>query len=102
MSKKIFKRFSSKKLILDNSTIKNIFKFFELPNLKPGSEKIPEINNSLFLEWKNQNVLPHKHPNYSIILVSLKSNEKPPGDASSNTNEKVSRYSRQIALAKLE
>ena len=84
-----FKRFSSKKLILDKSTIENIFKFFELPNLKPGSEKIPKIKNSLFLEWKNQNVLPHKHPNYSIILVSLKSNEKPPGDASSMQMKKL-------------
>ena len=78
-----FRKFFNQKLQLDKTQISDIFDFFKLPELKKNSIKIKLIKNSKFDYWKQQNTVPHKNPNYSIILISLKAPGKPPGDATS-------------------
>ncbi len=80
---KNFRKFFNQKLQLDKTQISDIFEFFKLPELKKNSVKIKLIKNSKFDYWKQQNTVPHKNPNYSIILISLKAPGKPPGDATS-------------------
>ena len=80
---KNFRKFFNQKLQLDKTQISDIFEFFKLPELKKNSEKKKLIKNSKFDYWKQQNTVPHKNPNYSIILISLKAPGKPPGDATS-------------------
>ena len=80
---KNFRKFFNQKLQLDKTQISDIFEFFKLPELKKNSVKIKLIKNSKFDYWKQQNTVPHKNQNYSIILISLKAPGKPPGDATS-------------------
>ena len=78
-----FKKLSNKKLELNETTIENIFNFFELPNIKPSNEKISISSNKKFNNWIKQNTIPHKILGNSIVLISLKSENRPPGDANS-------------------
>lgn len=78
-----FKKLSNKKLELNETTIENIFNFFELPNIKPSNEKISISSNKKFNNWIKQNTTPHKILGNSIVLISLKSENRPPGDANS-------------------
>ncbi len=83
MVEKNYKKFENKDLVLSKKEIKEIFSFFKLPELKPDENKITEIDNKDFKNWKKQNVFKHKINGYSIVMVSLKPLNKPPGDANS-------------------
>ncbi len=78
-----FLKLSNKMLELNNETIKNILKFFELPDVKPTKEIIPISKNQEFNNWVKQNTIPHKIAGNTIVSISLKPRGKPPGDANS-------------------
>ncbi len=78
-----FSKFSNHDLELDKQTLNEIFKYFELPSLKPNKNKIPLNNNREYNNWVNQNLIPHKILGYSVVQISLKATNKAPGDVSS-------------------
>tara|TARA_X000000950_G_scaffold287853_1_gene401959 strand:- start:2334 stop:3974 length:1641 start_codon:yes stop_codon:yes gene_type:complete len=98
---KNFRKFFNQKLQLDKTQISDIFEFFKLPELKKNSEKKKLIKNSKFDYWKQQNTVPHKNPNYSIILISLKAPGKPPGDATSKQMRDLADISDEFSFGEI-
>ena len=98
---KNFLTLSNKKLELDKNTISEIFKYFKLPKLRPNSEKIIISRNQNFNNWIRQNTFTHKVSGYSIVIISLKEEGKPPGDANSEQMNKLADISDKFSFGEL-
>ena len=96
-----FLKLSDKSLELDKKTIEHIYKYFQLPNLKPNNKTIPIINNKDFNQWVKQNTIPHKILGYRIVQISLKTTKKPPGDISSHQMLALSDISEQFSFGEI-
>ncbi len=96
-----FKKLSDKKLELNETTIQKIFKFFELPNIKHCNEKISISSNQKFNNWIKQNTIPHKILGNSIVLISLKSENRPPGDANSMQMYKLANIADKFSFGEI-
>ena len=98
---KNFLRLSNKKLELDKNTISEIFKYFKLPKLIPSAKKIVISKNQNFSNWIRQNTFTHKVSGYSIVIISLKEEGKPPGDANSKQMNKLADISDKFSFGEL-
>ncbi len=92
-----FKKFADKKLLLEEDEIKKIKTYFKLPINDPIKSSIPVKKNKEYNIWLNQNVIKHKLAGYSIIMVSLKHYNQPPGDATAEQMKKLSIIAKQYS-----
>jgi len=92
-----FKKFADKKLLLEEDEIKKIKNYFKLPINDPIKSSIPVKKNKEYNIWLNQNVIKHKLAGYSIIMVSLKHYNQPPGDATAEQMKKLSVIAKQYS-----
>ena len=77
----------------NNVFINKTKEFFSLPNLKIKQKSVSFPENIEFNNWLMRNVVKHKVKGYSIVLISLKQNGKPPGDATSDQMRKIAAFS---------
>ena len=96
-----FKTLSNKNLEIDKDSVDNIFKFFTLPDLKPNTNKVQIHSNNEYNEWLTQNTLNHKVSGYSIVYISLKSPNQPPGDMSSQQMIALSKISEDFSFSEI-
>ncbi|MEC8265232.1 MAG: nitrite/sulfite reductase [Pseudomonadota bacterium] len=96
-----FKKFADRKLLLKNTDIEDIKKYFKLPIDGPTKSKIPLIKNKEFNFWLNQNVIKHKFNGYSIIIISLKHYNQPPGDATAEQMKELSKISQSYSFGEI-
>ena len=96
-----FKKLSHKDLEIDKDSIDKIFKYFTLPDLKSNSKKVQTNENKEYNEWVTQNVINHKVPGYSIIHISLKPRNQPPGDVSSQQMEALANISEDFSFSEI-
>ena len=87
-----FKKFADRKLLLKNTDIEDIKNILNSID-GPTKSKIPLIKNKEFNFWLNQNVIKHKFNGYSIIIISLKHYNQPPGDATAEQMKELSKIS---------
>jgi sulfite reductase (NADPH) hemoprotein beta-component len=76
-------------LKVPDADIKNIYAYFASPNLPERAEGHGLLakqrrENSGFAAWVSQNSVPHKHPDYKGVTISLKPIGGIPGDASAD------------------
>jgi sulfite reductase (NADPH) hemoprotein beta-component len=74
--------------------IRRIMTYFALPDLSPRPIREEALDqrrstDPVFANWFKHNVRPHRVPGYTTVVVSLKEPGRTPGDASSETMEKV-------------
>ena len=62
-----------------------------LPDASPAPVALATArrHDASFAAWMRQNGLPHYHPGYANVVVSLKSAGRPPGDASASEMEAI-------------
>ena len=85
----------SKKEILDSK------KYFKNPIFEGSSSKIPNNNNGDYNKWLKHNVRDHKVLGYSIIIISLKSGNLPPGDLTSEQMLKISKVAKRFSFEEI-
>ena len=76
-------------LKVPDADIKNIYAYFASPNLPERAEGHGLLakqrrENGGFAAWVSQNTVPHKHPDYKGVTISLKPIGGIPGDASAD------------------
>jgi sulfite reductase (NADPH) hemoprotein beta-component len=76
-------------LKVPDADIKNIYAYFTAPNLPERAEGHGLLakqrrENDGFAAWVSQNTVPHKHPDYKGVTISLKPIGGIPGDASAD------------------
>ena len=96
-----YKNFANKKLELSENQIKKIYNFFKLPVQQSKNSIIPKIDNVEFKQWVRQNVFNHKIEGYSVVMISLKSPGKPPGDMNAKQMNELSRLSYDYSFGEL-
>jgi sulfite reductase (NADPH) hemoprotein beta-component len=82
-----FKELKNGELKLPEKDIEAIQGYFALPDLKERPEGWASLAawkkaDADFARWVDQNVKPHKHPDYGMVTISLKPIGGIPGDAS--------------------
>ena len=79
---------------LPQAEYERIAAYFAPPAL-PDASPVPVAlatarrHDASFAAWMRQNGLPHYHPGYANVVVSLKSAGRPPGDASASEMEAI-------------
>ena len=96
-----FLKFKDKRLDLDSKFINKTKEFFSLPNLKIKQKSVSFPENIEFNNWLMRNVVKHKVKGYSIVLISLKQNGKPPGDATSDQMRKIAAISEEFSFSEI-
>ena len=96
-----FRKFANKKLSLKENEIQEIKNYFKLPISGPIKSEIPLKKNKQYTIWLNQNVIEHKLSGYSIIMVSLKPYNQPPGDATANQMKTLSKIAQEFSYGEI-
>ena len=96
-----FKKFANKKLLLKDSEIEKIKNYFKLPVSGPIKSSVPQKKNKEYSIWLNQNVIKHKVDGYSVVMISLKHYNQPPGDATANQMKKLSKIAKQYSFGEI-
>ena len=96
-----FRKFANKKLSLKENEIQEIKNYFKLPISGPIQSEIPLKKNKQYTIWLNQNVIEHKLSGYSIIMVSLKPYNQPPGDATANQMKTLSKIAQEFSYGEI-
>ena len=96
-----FLKFKDKRLDLDSKFIDQTKEFFNLPNLKIKQRSVSFPEDIDFNNWLMRNVVKHKIKGYSIVLISLKQNGKPPGDATSDQMRKIAAISEEFSFSEI-
>ena len=96
-----YKNFANKKLELSDDQIKKIHSFFKLPVKQPKNSYMPKVDNIEFKQWISQNVINHKVKGYSVVMVSLKSPGKPPGDMNAIQMNELSQLSHDYSFGEI-
>ncbi len=96
-----FKKFANKKLLLKDSEIEKIKNYFKLPVSGPIKSSVPQKKNKEYTIWLNQNVIKHKIDGYSVVMISLKHYNQPPGDATANQMKKLSKIAKQYSFGEI-
>ncbi|MEN9895893.1 MAG: hypothetical protein RIR97_1745 [Pseudomonadota bacterium] len=81
-------------LVLPEADIQAITAYFAAPDLKNRPEGWASLarwktQDEDFARWVNQNVVPHKHPDYGMVTISLKPIGGIPGDATDSQMDLV-------------
>ena len=96
-----YKNFVDKKLELSENKVKEIYNFFKLPIKHSKNSIIPKVDNVEFKQWVKQNVINHKIKGYSVVMVSLKSPGKPPGDMNAIQMNELSQLSHDYSFGEI-
>ena len=96
-----FLKFKDKRLNLGSKFIDETKEFFRLPNLKIKQKSASFPEDIEFNNWLMRNVVKHKVKGYSIVLISLKQNGKPPGDATSDQMRKIAAISEEFSFSEI-
>ena len=96
-----YKNFADKKLELSENKVKEIYNFFKLPIKHSKNSIIPKVDNVEFKQWVKQNVINHKIKGYSVVMVSLKSPGKPPGDMNAIQMNELSQLSHDYSFGEI-
>ena len=96
-----YKNFVDKKLELSENKVKEIYNFFKLPITHAKNSIIPKVDNVEFKQWVKQNVINHKIKGYSVVMVSLKSPGKPPGDMNAIQMNELSQLSHDYSFGEI-
>ena len=96
-----YKNFADKKLELSENKVKEIYNFFKLPIKHSKNSIIPKVDNLEFKQWVKQNVINHKIKGYSVVMVSLKSPGKPPGDMNAIQMNELSQLSHDYSFGEI-
>ncbi len=97
-----FAQLKNGELKLPDADIEAITSYFALPDLKPrpeGWESLARWKKADpdFARWVDQNVQPHKNPDYGMVTVSLKPIGGIPGDASDEQMDLVADIAEEYA-----
>jgi sulfite reductase (NADPH) hemoprotein beta-component len=80
-------------LHLDDAEIDSVRAHFAPPAYKSGATGTLEgaalSKNRDFARWATQNLVAHRVPGYAIVPISLKTPERPPGDATAEQMDEV-------------
>jgi len=81
-------------LTLPAADIQAIDAYFAPPALAARPEgdeavKVARLDSRSFAEWLDQNVVTHRHPDYTAVTISLKGIGEAPGDATDSQMEAV-------------
>ncbi|WP_311272092.1 MULTISPECIES: nitrite/sulfite reductase [unclassified Rhizobium] len=98
-----FAQLKNSELKLPDADIAAITSYFALPDLKArpeGWESLARWKKADpdFARWVDQNVQPHKNPDYGMVTVSLKPIGGIPGDATDEQMELVADIAEEYAL----
>ncbi len=98
-----FAELRGSELTLPESDIAAIATYFAPPQLAPRAEGWANLAqwkkaDPEFARWVQQNVQPHKHPDYGMVTISLKPIGGIPGDASDAQMEAVADIAQEYAF----
>ena len=98
-----FAHLKDTELKLPEADIQAISAYFAPPELKARAEGWASLaewkkRDEEFARWVNQNVQPHKHPDYGMVTISLKPIGGIPGDASDAQMDAVAEIAEEYAL----
>lgn len=101
-----FAQLKNGELKLPDSDIAAITSYFAMPSLKERPEGWESVArwkkaDADFARWVDQNVQPHKHPDYGMVTVSLKPIGGIPGDATDEQMDIVADIAEEYALDEL-
>ncbi len=101
-----FAQLKNGELKLPDADIAAITSYFAMPSLKERPEGWESVArwkkaDAEFARWVDQNVQPHKHPDYGMVTVSLKPIGGIPGDATDEQMEIVADIAEEYALDEL-
>jgi sulfite reductase (NADPH) hemoprotein beta-component len=98
-----FNELKNGELKLPDADIQAITSYFAPPELGPRAEGWANLASWKkadpdFARWVDQNVKPHKHPDYSMVTISLKPIGGIPGDATDEQMELVADLAEEYAF----
>lgn len=98
-----FAELKNTELKLPEADIKAIAAYFAPPTLQPRAEGWANLaqwkkTDTDFARWVQQNVQPHKHPDYGMVTISLKPIGGIPGDATDAQMEAVADIAEEYAF----
>ena len=98
-----FAQLKNTELKLPDADIAAITSYFALPDLKARPEGWESLArwkkaDADFARWVDQNVQPHKNPDYGMVTVSLKPIGGIPGDATDEQMELIADIAEEYAL----
>ncbi len=101
-----FAQLKNGELKLPDADIAAITSYFAMPSLKERPEGWESVArwkkaDAEFTRWVDQNVQPHKHPDYGMVTVSLKPIGGIPGDATDEQMDIVADIAEEYALDEL-
>jgi len=101
-----FAQLKNGELKLPDADIAAITSYFAMPSLKERPEGWESVArwkkaDAEFARWVDQNVQPHKHPDYGMVTVSLKPIGGIPGDATDEQMEIVADIAEEYAMDEL-
>lgn len=106
MTRRVEEEFSHLKgneLTLPEADIQAIARYFAPPTLPERAEGWARLasgkkSNPEFARWIDQNVQPHKHPDYGMVTISLKPIGGIPGDASHEQMDAIADIAEQYGF----
>jgi len=98
-----FNELKNSELKLPDADIQAITSYFAPPDLLPRAEGWANLASWKkadpdFARWVDQNVKPHKHPDYGMVTISLKPIGGIPGDATDEQMELVADLAEEYAF----
>ena len=98
-----FNELKNSELKLPDADIQAITSYFAPPDLQPRAEGWANLASWKkadpdFARWVDQNVKPHKHPDYGMVTISLKPIGGIPGDATDEQMELVADLAEEYAF----
>ena len=98
-----FSHLKGSELTLPEADIEAITRYFALPALPDRPEGWAQLagwkkQDAGFARWVDQNVEPHKHPDYAMVTVSLKPIGGIPGDANHEQMDAIADIAEEYAF----
>lgn len=98
-----FEALRDSELKLPEADVRAIRAYFAPPELTPRPDgddavRLARLDSKSFSEWLDQNVVTHRHPDYSAVTISLKGIGEAPGDASDSQMEAIADLAQRYAF----
>jgi sulfite reductase (NADPH) hemoprotein beta-component len=88
-------------LRLSASQLERYEEAFPLLPYREGLSDLISNHDEAFLRWVNENTRAHKIPGYSVVTLSLKSKERPPGDMTASQMQLVADLADQFSFSEI-
>ena len=100
-----WERIKDTSLLLTQEEIDRVSAFFVPPLYDPtaGEDRShePHLSDPRFARWYEHNVVEHKVPGYNVVIVSLKSDKRPPGDITADQLDAVADLADSYSLGRV-